>query len=125
MPANPPGQQVVLVVDDEPIIRKNAHAMLADAGFGVLEAVDAAEALAVLADHPEVGLLFTDVNMPGRMDGLELARRVHELRPDVHLIITSGKVMPGIGEMPDDGEFIGKPYQEKQVVALVRAAFAS
>jgi len=124
MSAYPEPKQVVLVVDDEPIIRMNALDMLTDAGFDVLEAVDAAEALAVLARHPEIGVLFTDVNMPGAMDGLDLARRVHELRPDVHLIVTSGKVRPTLEEMPDDGTFIGKPYQERHVVGLVRAAFA-
>ena len=125
MPQSIRQQQVVLVVDDEPIIRMNALDMLTDAGFGVLEAADAGEALGVLADHPEIGLVFTDINMPGSMDGLELARRVHELRPDVHLIITSGKVLPNVTDMPDDGEFIGKPYQERQIIAMVEAAFTS
>jgi CheY-like chemotaxis protein len=64
-------KNVVLVVDDEPLIRMNAAAMLEDAGFGVLEAADADDALAVLDNHPEIGVLFTDINMPGSMDGLD------------------------------------------------------
>jgi len=114
---------VVLVVDDEPLIRMNAADMLLDAGFSVLEAADAAAALRVLGDHPEIQVLFTDVNMPGEMDGLDLARRVHQLRPEVHLIVTSGKVAPSAGAIPDDGDFLGKPYREHQMIALVEAAF--
>lgn len=117
-------QKAVLVVDDEPIIRMNAVDILSDAGFSVLEAGDADEALAVMSSHPEIAVLFTDINMPGSMDGLDLARRVHEIRPDVHLIITSGKVRPEIDEIPDSGAFIGKPYRDRQVVALVEAALA-
>jgi CheY-like chemotaxis protein len=123
MPHRSSFSRVVLVVDDEALIRMNAVDMLQDAGFEVLEAVDAADALAVLADHPEIGVLFTDVNMPGRMDGLDLARRVHELRPDVHLIVTSGKVTPGADDIPEEGDFIGKPYPMKPLLALVEAAF--
>ena len=112
---------VVLVVDDEPLIRMNAADMLADAGWSAIEAADAAEALDLLDQHPEVSVLFTDINMPGTMDGLDLARRVHELRPDVQLIITSGKLRPGRGELPGEGRFLGKPYQERQFIALVEA----
>ena len=118
-------RNIVLVVDDETFIRMNAIDMLQDSGFGVLEAVDADDALRVLADHPEIGVLFTDINMPGSMDGLDLARRVHELRPDVHLIITSGKVRPSASEIPDSGRFIEKPYQQQQFIGLVQAAVAS
>lgn len=119
-----PSPRVVLVVDDEALIRMNAVDMLEDAGFATLEAVDAAHALAVLAEHPEIGLLFTDINMPGRMDGLDLAREVNRLRPDVHLVITSGKILPEAGQMPDRGTFIGKPYRERPFIALVEAVFA-
>lgn len=112
---------IVLVVDDEPLIRMNAADMLADAGWTALEAADADEALEVLRAHPEVTVLFTDINMPGTMDGLDLARRVHQLRPDVHLVITSGKLRPGQGELPGAGRFLGKPYQERQFIALIEA----
>lgn len=118
-------RHTVLVVDDEPFIRMNALDMLGDAGFDVVEAAQADEALVQLADHPEIGLLFTDVNMPGSMDGLDLARRVHELRPEVRLIVTSGKVRPIGRELPDHGQFIGKPYLEQQLLAMIRAAFAT
>lgn len=113
---------VVLVVDDEPLIRLNAADMLTDAGWTAIEAADAAEALEVLAAHPEIDVLFTDITMPGEMDGLDLARRVHQMRPDVQLIITSGKLRLRADEMPDGGRFIGKPYRDHQVLALLTAA---
>ena len=116
---------VVLVVDDEPLIRINAVDMLADAGWIALEAGDAAEALEMLDAHPEITVLFTDISMPGEMDGLELARRVHQLRPDVHLIITSGKMRLRREELPAGGEFLGKPYRERQFIALVEAVTRS
>lgn len=116
---------VVLVVDDEPLIRLTAADMLADAGWIAIEASDAAEALELLAIHPEVTVLFTDINMPGEMDGLDLARRVHELRPDVHLLITSGKIRPAKSELPEQGQFIGKPYQERQFLAMIEAVNAT
>lgn len=119
----PPAQRsgVVLVVDDEPLIRMNAADMLADAGWSAIEAADADEALDLLHSHPEVTVLFTDINMPGSMDGLDLARRVHDLRPDVHLVITSGKLRLGRAELPGEGRFIGKPYHERQFIALIEA----
>lgn len=85
---------VVLVVDDEPLIRMNAVDVLEDHGFAAIEAEDADDALVQLDAHPDISVLFTDINMPGRCDGLDLARQVHALRPDVHLIITSGKMRP-------------------------------
>ena len=120
----PQTRATILVVDDEPIIRMNAVDMLIDAGFAPIEAADAAEALVQLDAHPEVSVLFTDINMPGEMDGLDLARTVHQLRPDVHLIITSGKVRLCAGDLPDSGRFLEKPYQERTFIALIEAACA-
>ena len=102
----------------------NAVDMLYDAGFEPIEAANAAEALEMLGEHPEVTVLFTDINMPGEMDGLDLARKVNAMRPDVHLIITSGKVRPGVGDLPKAGRFLEKPYQERAFIALVEAACA-
>jgi CheY-like chemotaxis protein len=121
MPSPDKANGVVLVVDDEPLIRINAADMLTDAGWTAIEAGDAAEALQLLEAHPEITVLFTDINMPGEMDGLELARRVHQLRPDVHLIITSGKMRLDRNDLPSGGEFLGKPYRERQFIALVEA----
>lgn len=123
MPA-PDKTGVVLVVDDEPLIRLTAADMLIDAGWAAIEAGDAAEALTMLDRHPEVTVLFTDINMPGEMDGLALARRVYELRPDIGLVVTSGKMRPTGAELPDHGRFLGKPYQERQFLAMIEAVSA-
>lgn len=111
---------VILVVDDEPIIRLDAVAMIEDAGFIAYEAADAEEALGLISAHPEVSVLFTDINMPGPLDGLELARRIHDGWPMVQLVITSGRVMPSPDEIPDHGHFVAKPYQTSAVVDLLR-----
>jgi CheY-like chemotaxis protein len=113
---------VVLVVDDEPLIRLYAVDVLNDAGFDTLEAANATEAMQLLAEHAAITVLFTDINMPGPFNGLELARLVHEKRPDVQLIITSGKERPERGAIPDDGTFLAKPYQASVVAALIKTA---
>lgn len=111
---------VVLVVDDEPLIRLYAVDILGDAGFPCVEAGDGCEALEMLDAHPEVTVLFTDINMPGEFDGLELARKVHVARPDVQLIITSGRMRPPCDQIPDDGQFVAKPYQAQVLTGLIK-----
>jgi CheY-like chemotaxis protein len=111
----------VLVVDDEAIIRMNATDMLADAGYSTFEAAGAEDALAEIVRHPEISVLFTDINMPGRYDGLELARRVHAYRPDIRLILTSGRAPPLPDEIPDAGRFLSKPYDQASLTRLVAA----
>jgi two-component system, response regulator PdtaR len=104
----------ILIVEDEPFIRMAAADIVADLGVTPYEAADAGEALAILGAHPEIGLLFTDVNMPG-MDGVTLARRARELRPDVKLLVTSGRGAVAEGELPEDGTFLPKPYGSRQL----------
>lgn len=106
---------VVLVVEDEAILRLDAAAILAQAGYDVLEASDALQALAALETSPRIDILFTDINLPGAMDGLELARRFHQVRPDIRLAVTSGHVPAADAEVPDDGAFIPKPYSPEMV----------
>lgn len=117
-----PCATVVLVVDDEPMIRMFAADVIADAGFLSIEAADGAEAMTLLAAHPEVTILFTDINMPGPFDGLELARKVHSARPDVQLILTSGRERPSAAEIPDDGQFVAKPYHAAKLMQFIHAA---
>jgi CheY-like chemotaxis protein len=81
---------------------------LVDYGFMAWEAGDADEALQALDQHPSIGLMFTDVDMPGGMNGLELAHRVHAQRPDVELVITSGAMTLGSQDLPDHGTFLPK-----------------
>jgi CheY-like chemotaxis protein len=115
-------QTVVLVVEDEAIVRINAIDMLEDAGFATLEAADAEDALALIESHAEISILFTDINMPGRFDGLELARLVHERRPEVRLIMTSGRQRPQSDEICKASRFIAKPYSAASLMTMVRAA---
>lgn len=109
----------VLVVEDEPLIRMVAADALADCGIMAWEAADAGEALHVLEEHPDIGLVFTDVNMPGEMNGLGLAHEVSLRRPDVSLIVTSGAVTVGDDELPDHGTFLPKPYPTDRLVNIV------
>jgi two-component system, response regulator PdtaR len=115
----------ILVVEDEPILRMNAVDMLEDAGFEVLEAATADEALRLLEVHgPEVAALFTDVHMPGSMDGLALAKAVHERWPHILPVVTSGRARLHDGEIPDGGRFVGKPYRSYEVVTIIQQALS-
>lgn len=109
----------VLLVEDEPLIRIVAADMLEDSGYQVIEAGDAAEALVLLADHAEIGILFTDVNMPGEMNGLELAAEVVRLHPAIKIIVTSGRQWLPDSELPDHGRFLLKPYGRAELAAMV------
>ncbi|QTC91065.1 response regulator [Brevundimonas goettingensis] len=110
---------VVLVVDDEPLLRLDATEALQSAGCTTHEAGDTDEALQMLVLHPDISVLFTDINMPGPRDGMALAEEVHRKRPDVHLIITSGNERPGPAEIPPDGQFLPKPYDMEIVAGIV------
>jgi CheY-like chemotaxis protein len=114
--------RVVLVVDDEPFIRAYAIDVLEEAGFVTLDACDAEEALHCLSEHPEVSVLFTDINMPGKEDGLALAHRIHDRRPDIKLILTSGREKPNQDEIPDNGLFLAKPYQGHVLARMIKTA---
>ena len=117
--------ETVLVVEDEGLVRLDAAESLREAGFAVLEATDAAEALEIFLGREDIDVLFTDINMPGEMDGLELARRVHDCRPGVRLVLTSGAIKPTPDEIPDDGAFISKPYSPETVTRAVMGNHAS
>jgi CheY-like chemotaxis protein len=114
-----PRDAAVLVVEDEPLIRFSAVDAVEDLGVLVLEAEDADEALQLLGDYPQVRVIFTDINMPGMMDGLQLASRVHELRPDVGIVVTSGKQFVEEARLPGHGSFLAKPYRPEQLKQLV------
>jgi two-component system, response regulator PdtaR len=117
--ANEENKPTILVVEDESIVRMIAVSVLEDEGFTVVEAANAKQALGVLLDHPEIRVLFTDINMPGELDGFDLAREIHARRPDIRLILTSGKVAIGDIEIPDGGVFVPKPYSPDAVAHLV------
>jgi two-component system, response regulator PdtaR len=106
---------VVLIVEDEPFVRIIVAEFLLENGLKVLEAENAEKALSVLNHRSDVELLFTDINMPGKLDGLALAKEVHERWPDILLMLTSGRERLGGLEIPDSGEFIAKPYSLDEV----------
>jgi DNA-binding NtrC family response regulator len=107
----------VLVVEDEMMLRMRAVNIVEDAGFTPIEAVNADEALAILESRSDIELLFTDIQMPGSMDGLKLAHAVHERWPSIKIILVSGKLTPTEAEKPTHSRFFGKPLEVKQMIA--------
>lgn len=101
---------VVLLVEDEPLTRMDACLSLQDAGFEVLDAPDAEAALALVRDRPDISVMVTDVQMPGLMDGLMLARVVRTLRPQVRIVVTSGGLRLCAEDLPRGTAFVPKPY---------------
>ena len=111
----------VLVVDDEALLRMLASDVLEEAGFEVVEAASADAALVALQSHPEIRVVFTDVDMPGSLDGLGLARVVQERWPGIGVLVVSGKVRPRPCDLPPGGHFVSKPYRPEDVVRHVQS----
>ena len=109
---------VVLVVEDEILIRELVAEEVEEAGYSVVVAHNADQAIAILEARQDIHLVFTDIDMPGSMDGLKLAAAVRDRWPPVHIIITTGKVRPL--EIPANALFIPKPYVGENVVAAMR-----
>jgi two-component system, response regulator PdtaR len=105
----------VLVVEDEHLIRMDTATSLETAGFIVYEAENAAEAIRSLEAHNEIRLIFTDINMPGLMDGLALAHYVRGRWPPVKIIVTSGYVKLRDSDLPNGALFVEKPYYPTQI----------
>ena len=108
---------VVLVVEDEMLLRMRAVDMVEDAGFTPVEAVDADEAVAILESRSDIALLFTDIQMPGSMDGLKLAHTVHRRWPPIKIILVSGQLKLANIDIPADSRFFGKPLEAKEMIA--------
>src|ERR1700748_3831784 len=106
----------VLVVEDEMILRMRAVDIVEDAGFCPVEAVNADEAISILESRSDISLLFTDIQMPGSMDGLKLAHAVHDRWPSIKIILVSGQMKPSEAERPADSRFFGKPLGVDQMV---------
>ena len=117
-PTGEVGMATVLVVEDEILIRELVAEELEEAGFTVITAKDADYAISILEARQDIHLVFTDIDMPGSMDGLKLAAAVRDRWPPVHIIITTGKVRPL--EIPANALFIPKPYVGQAVVAAMR-----
>ena len=107
----------VLVVEDEIVLRMRAVDIVEDAGFTAVEAVNADEALAILELRSDISLLFSDIQMPGTMDGLKLAHAVHDRWPSIKIILVSGQVKVSDEDKPADSLFFGKPLEVKQMIS--------
>jgi two-component system, response regulator PdtaR len=106
---------VVLVVENHPIVRMTLLDVVHEAGFEALEAGSAIEALQVLQARPDVHLVFTDAEVPGTMDGMELVHYIRSRWPPVKLIVVSGKREIGPGELPHGAKFFPVPYRETSI----------
>lgn len=106
---------LVLVVEDEPLLRINAVEMVEEAGYAAIEAHDAFEAVRILERRPDIRIVFTDIEMPGGMTGVLLAAAIRDRWPPIEIILTSGAVTPAAELMPERGVFLAKPYSQSQL----------
>jgi two-component system, response regulator PdtaR len=116
---------VVLVVEDEPLLRILAVEAVEEAGFVAIEARDADEAVAVLESRSDISLLFTDIDMPGSMDGVKLAHAVRGRWPPIKILVVSGKVRLWPFELPSSSRFVSKPYRAAAMVEELRSLIGS
>jgi CheY-like chemotaxis protein len=111
---------VVLIVEDEYLLRMHAADMISEAGFDVVEAGNADQAIAILEARPEIHVVFTDIQMPGSMDGLKLTRFVRGRWPPIKIIATSATHVFLQGDLPEGGVFLLKPYTFAQIASTLR-----
>ena len=105
----------ILVVEDEPLLLMDAIDLITEAGYGAYGAANANEAIRLLEKHSDICVLFTDVHMPGSIDGLTLAHLVRDRWPSVAIIITSGHVTVTDASLPDRAVFFAKPYTPERL----------
>jgi CheY-like chemotaxis protein len=115
---------VVLIVEDEFLLRMDAIDMIAAAGFEVVAAANADDAIDILEARRDIAVVFTDIQMPGSMDGLKLARAVRGRWPPVKIVATSGHAGVKETDLPEGGRFLPKPYSSMRVTGLLRELIA-
>lgn len=115
---------LVLVVEDDPTVRAMAVDALEDEGFAVLEAATADYATTLLASRSDIGVVFTDVTMPGTLNGFDLARMVRQAYPHVHVLVSSGALPSGFSGEAPEARFVPKPYRMTDVVRIIRTMTA-
>lgn len=120
MSSDQPAVPNVLIVEDEMVLRMRAVDIVEDAGFNAVEAVNADEAMSILESRSDISLLFTDIQMPGTMDGLKLAHAVHDRWPGIKIILVSGRINPTEAEKPEDSRFFGKPIGVTQMISQLQ-----
>ncbi len=119
-PVVPNEQRVVLIVEDDIFVRISAEHIVEEAGFRAISAPDADEAIRILEARNDIRAVFTDIQMPGSIDGLRLAHVVRNRWPPVALIVTSGRGDLASADLPSGARYLGKPYQPAQVEAVLR-----
>ena len=117
-----PGGAHVLVVEDEALVRMSTVASLEDLGCQTLEARTADEAINVIQENPEIRVLFSDIQMPGTIDGLELAKFVRHRWPSISVVLSSGRVFPPKFALPEGVRFIAKPYYHRDLEVIAKAS---
>ena len=119
-----PLRYAVLVVEDDPLLLMDALDLVEEAGLQAYGARDAEEAIALMEQHDDIRILFTDVQMPGTMDGLALARAVRGRWPPVTIMVTSGMIKVTKDDMPENGMFFAKPYPPASIVQALNKIVA-
>ena len=112
----PPAAPPVLVVEDEVLVRMLITDTLTARGFAVFEASSAEEAMPILSARPDIQVMFADINMPGSLDGLQLARAAADLRPELRIMITSGQIDPEASDLPPNARFLPKPFSPQGLI---------
>lgn len=110
-----PSKPLVLVVEDEPILRMANVALIEDLGYATVEAADASEALEILEHRVDIRIVFTDIDMPGGMSGTMLAAAIRERWPLIDIILTSGATIPAAELVPERGLFLEKPVSDRSI----------
>jgi CheY-like chemotaxis protein len=111
---------VVLIVEDDVLIRMAMASQLHDAGFDVVEAMSAADAIRILEKDTSIDALVSDISMPGAMDGISLVHSVHDRWPAIKLIVASGSSNATSSDLPTGCRYLAKPYEVRQLIATLR-----
>ena len=119
MTVNVRSRPVVLVVEDEPLLRWNTVAVIEEAGFEVVEAANAIEAISILEKSLDIRVVFTDVQMPGSMDSLRLAHLISTRWPPIKIIATSGRLRLRADDLPQGGRYLSKPYVTSELTGML------
>lgn len=110
---------LLLAVEDDPILRIDFIYVAEAAGYDTIEASSADEALEILEMRDDIRVVFTDINMPGSLDGLGLAKRIQELWPQTIIVVCSGNAAPAAGLLPPGATFVPKPCSGPRVEGLL------
>src|SRR5271154_2888067 len=117
-------RMVILVIEDEPLIRTLVSEYIAEAGFETLQAANADVAIEILESRDDIRAIFTDINMPGSMDGLKLARAVRDRWPPIKIVVVSGQVKFTQNDLPEGSRFFGKPFETDKMISELRSMIA-